>query len=569
MIKILNSVLKYNIVLFVSIILCSCEDFLEPLEETGKYDDNMVWNNPNYAEGVLLAAYGILQTDYVCNEEYVADDAVINEMANVVRTMATGGWTSKNNPIDDYANYYQAILQINDFLEHVNNVPWYPSSNTLNDLYRQRLKGEAFGLRAYFYSLLLQKVGGKTSSGELLGFPIVLSSNFSIEDSKINRSTYKACVKQIFEDCDSALTLLPNRWTNDGLNADEQKAIGEKYMNRINGMMVRLIKARVALLAASESFAGSGISMEDAAKYAAEIITLNGLDNLQYNDIMFYNQATNLKDLSYFKGNSEIFWSSAIVSKSSIRELNHFPPSLFGKAKLNPSQNLVDAFGDSYGYPISVSPIYDENNPYVNRDPRFYSYIFYNGSVTSTGNILDIKNGDKDKIGATLYSTRTGYYLRKLLDENVSLEVGVTVQTPHYYVYGRYTEALLIFAEAANNAVGPDGVISGYTARNIINAIRSRAGIFNMDYVNNLSDEDFTELIKNERRIELCFEGFRFWDLRRWGDVEKMNEPVKGIDLETMSPFEVENRDYKAYMIYGPIPYNEILKYDLIQNNGW
>jgi len=76
-------------------------------------------------------------------------------------------------------------------------------------------------------------------------------------------------------------------------------------------------------------------------------------------------------------------------------------------------------------------------------------------------------------------------------------------------------------------------------------------------------------LIRNERRIELCFEGFRFWDLRRWNDLATMNESVKGIDLQNMTEFDVERRKYDAYMIYGPIPYNETLKYDIVQNAGW
>jgi len=77
------------------------------------------------------------------------------------------------------------------------------------------------------------------------------------------------------------------------------------------------------------------------------------------------------------------------------------------------------------------------------------------------------------------------------------------------------------------------------------------------------------ELIKNERRIELCFEGFRFWDLCRWNNLGKLNETVKGINPVTLQAFNVENRVYEPYMIYPPIPYSETLIYDIVQNKGW
>ena len=78
------------------------------------------------------------------------------------------------------------------------------------------------------------------------------------------------------------------------------------------------------------------------------------------------------------------------------------------------------------------------------------------------------------------------------------------------------------------------------------------------------------QLIRNERRLELCFEGFRFWDLRRWK--ADLNETARGVDINgsAITPVDVEKRAFKDYMYYGPIPYSEILKYsNLKQNKGW
>jgi len=568
----MKNTIKYLFVgaLLISIsFLTGCEDFLKPYGETGKYDGQILWGNPSLAEGVLLRAYGKLQTEYVRLDEYGNDDAVTNKLDHEMIVAATGGWSARNNPMDEYASIYSSMLQINLFLENVDIVKWSSTSEVKDSLYKARLKGEAFGLRAFYGYLMLRNVGGKNVKGELLGYPIVTTSNLSFEEAKLPRNTYSDCVKQIFQDCDTAFKLLPLRWTDTGLNTDEKEVKGARYQNRINGITAKLVKARVALMAASEAFKESGITMMQAAEYASEIISINGFDKMLSKDPQFYLQARNVSDLSYFEGNSEIFWYSFIKSKSSNREANFFPPSLYGSGLINPSQNLVNAFGDSYGYPIETSSVYDSTKPYLYRDPRFYMYILSDGTYTEKGALIDIKNGEKDGIGKTVNSTRTGYYMRKLLDENVILTPGLITATPHFYVFARYTEALLIFAEAANQAVGPDVAVGGFTARDIVQKIRARAGIFSTTFVDGLDKDGLANLIRNERRIELCFEGFRFWDLRRWNDLNAMNNVVNGIDLQTMTPIEVEKRVYQQYMIYAPIPYSETLKYNIEQNTGW
>ena len=137
----------------------------------------------------------------------------------------------------------------------------------------------------------------------------------------------------------------------------------------------------------------------------------------------------------------------------------------------------------------------------------------------------------------------------------------------------RYTEMFLNYAEAANEAYGPMGIApnASYSSVDVIRAIRQRAlGISSDPYLDECAgDKDkMRELIHNERRLELCFEGFRFWDLRRWK--EDLTVTVKGFDVSTGEEFDVESRSYSNYMNYGPIPFSECLKYDkLVQNKGW
>ena len=196
-----------------------------------------------------------------------------------------------------------------------------------------------------------------------------------------------------------------------------------------------------------------------------------------------------------------------------------------------------------------------------------------NGGTVSNKTIwTKTDNPTNDALNILPTSTRTGYYLRKLLREDVNLNPASPSVQKHYPVHIRYTEIFLDYAEAANEAWGPDGTGShNYSARSVIAAIRKRAGITQPDnfLASITSKEDMRQLIRNERRLELSFEGFRFWDLRRWK--ASLVEPAKGILINnnTFSVIPVENRQFVDFMYYGPIPYSEVLKESLQQNKGW
>jgi hypothetical protein len=483
---------------------------------------------------------------------------------------------------------YTNFAQLNDFLAHVDKVKWTlqtdEKGDTLNAMYIKRLKGEAYGLRAFCGAELLKKLGGVDAIGNLMGYPIVTSVIKTIAEGQLPRNTYSECVKQIFDDCDSAFTNLPLIYSDAGLSANQKRVLGVQFANRINGKTVKLIKSSVALRAASPAFAASGVTWQDAAQYAADVMNLNnGLTKLVAKDEQFYLQV----DLTYLNSNTECFWHTSNNKLSSTRESNNFPPSVFGKGQINPSQNLVDCFPDKNGYPVTTSTIYNAATPYLNRDPRLTMYIYYDGAKTS-GTVTTIRTAKGVTVDAkdsVVTSTRTSYYMRKLMNEGAlagASTTGKLTSVAHTYVYARYTVALLNFAEAANEVGGPDLVIGGFTARQVINAIRTRAGIVGTAYTATLtSKDDFRTLIHNERRIELCFEGYRFWDMRRWVNgmsdavgLSKLNEPVAGVSINStatvFTPIPVlEVRSYQSYMIYGPIPYNETLKYNIIQNQGW
>jgi hypothetical protein len=564
------------LLLLIGLTFYSCE-VLEP-EVDNYYDIEDVKSYAHFAEGILLAAYNNLPDSYGSFPlSYACDEAVTNNQGSNVKTVVAGGWTSNFNPFSTWEEAYEGIMYINYFLEEIRDIEWKWKEPDISKLYEKRMRAEGYGLRAYFYFSLLQAHAGLGTNGELLGVPLVdqVIGNDNQDDNKIPRSSINDLVQFILTDCDSALAVLPDRYV-DTYFYEVNEPFGEQYTNRINGLAVRLIKAKTLLYAASPSFSDGTYTYQQAAEAAAEIMDINeGLTNVIYGNhdhLLFYNN----EDVATNNEHPEVIWYSSRETGNSWEAAN-YPPSLYGEGTTNPSQDLVNAFPMLDGTPVQGNKI-NSSDPYSDRDPRLSMSILYNGAEFIQGEdtlYINTTAGSQDARGSSDQNTTlTGYYLRKFMNvSSVNLDPAINSRGTRYYVYARYTDALLMFAEAANEAVGPDGDVGGYTARQVINAIRDRAGITSTAYVDGLSKEQMAQLIRNERRIEMCFEGQRFWDLRRWGLVNDIKQPVFGVqvssDGSTYTYNKVEDRNFADYQIYGPIPYLETLKYDIIQNQGW
>jgi hypothetical protein len=560
--------------LILGLNLISCEKFLEP-EPNGNLSKDELLFNPSFAEGLLMTAYVALPDDYDFASDVASDDAVTNEKGSPYRRMATGEWLSSFNPISEWSDAYLQISYINQFLDCYQSVRWADDPN-LNDsinslrtaLHLKRLKGEAHGLRAWYQIRLLQNHAGRAADGRLLGYPIINKTLDPSADWELPRNTFAECVVSIFTDLDTAIANLPAEWV-DGSDPYVNATSGARFENRINGNTARALKARIALLAASPAFSDAGaVSWEEAATIAGDLLA--DLGDLYGKGTVFYTE----------KKNKEMIWNRSEVLKNTW-EVDNFPPSLFGYGRTNPSQNLVDAFPMGNGYPIDHELSgYDPDNPYAGRDPRLYDYVIFNDAVFKNTPIKTYVGASQDGINNLETSTRSGYYLKKLMAEGVRLTPGSTVTAGHTYTLVRMTEVLLNYCEAANEAWGPDGDPNGYgfTALSKMAELRGRAGLDRDDaYLATITDQaGLRELIRNERRLELCFEGFRFWDIRRWDDQATMTAPVRGVYItyEADSTYsytysEIEKRIFTPDMIYGPVPYEETLKYNLEQNAGW
>lgn len=591
------------------LVFSSCEDMFEPADENTRQIEDLTGESA-YVHGLLIYAYDRMPYLTTTQTDVATDDAVTN-VTNNYRTMALGTWQSDNNPVSQWDQCKDGVQHVNLFLSMVEKVSWAPSSASKQQMYIDRLKGEAFGLRALFYYYLLQAHGGLADDGKLYGVPLLTTPENGSSDYNQPRALFADCVKQCFADCDSAMALLPVTYedisTADAIPAKYRAlganvsnfnlVFGGKARNLLSGKVAEAIKAQVALLAASPAFREqSGVTSEQAALLCANVLKRIDWEIDPQGNIWYKNKAK----LEPEGGEMlEILWRED-RHKNADQESRNFPPTLYGKGEINPSQNLVDAFPMANGLPVTAANSgYDAKNPYADRDPRLSHYIIYNGAKFRnidivTGLYSNSKSEVKDNLGNVPASTRTGYYMSKLLREDVNPQSSNLVEQQHIYARIRYTEIFLAFAEAANDAWGPTGDGgTGHSAYDVIKAIRERAGIAPAEpgstdrtdvYLEECkSDKDkMTSLIRNERRIELCFENKRFWDLRRW--MLPLNESVDGVEITKIDAdkdpdpdnlvyrrFKVEDRVFdSSYQYYGPIPRGEILKWSqLTQNKGW
>lgn len=588
--------MKNKIVLylaFLAVLGTGCKDLITPqIENNRQLEESYNPSDAKFPYGLILNGYNRIPVNSWSFNDVATDDAVTNDRQSSLLKMATGQWAANNNPVEQWNNCFSAIQYMNLTLEQIDKVDWSVDT-TVARLFNMRVKGEAYGLRALFYYYLLQSHGGVGENGELLGVPLILKSQAVGDDFNLPRASFKDCLTQIYADLSLAESYLPIDYkdlTDNSQVPDKYGPITKEEFNRVmgktmsglfSGRVAMAIKAKAALLAASPAFSqGSGGTWAEAADAAAQVLDLKGgLSGIAPNGLTWYANTSEIASLADGQNPSEILWRTN-YSESNNLESDNFPPTLNGKGRINPTENLVNAFPMANGYPISATGSgYDPQHPYANRDPRLQDFILVNGAkagVNSTVINTEADGSTNDGLNKTETSTRTGYYLKKLLRQDVNLSSTSTTTQRHYKPLIRYTEMYLTYAEAANEAWGPQGNGGhGYSAYDVIRALRQRAGVGTSNgdaYLESIKTdkEKMRALIRNARRIELCFEGFRFWDLRRWKSA--LNETAKGIRIieGQYSTINVENRIYKDYMDYGPIPYGETLKFpSLIQNKGW
>ncbi|HLP05374.1 MAG TPA: RagB/SusD family nutrient uptake outer membrane protein [Paludibacter sp.] len=561
------SISNIKLFLFSAIVflLSSCENYLDP-----GYDEYLsreeVFSSYKYALQNLRTVYNYLPGGDN-NDIFMSDEGKSTDLRSSVIEMNNGAWTSRNYVGSWYwGHYYAGIRRAHIFLANVDQAIFI-DENTMkatpqvNDYLRIQYKGEVKFLRAFYYFELLKRFGDPRQN---LGVPILPEKVLTIEDAiDFKRNTYDECVNYILNDCDSAIKVLPARWT------------GTNY-GRASAAAAMALKSRLLLYVASPlATADDPEKWKLAAEAAKQVIDLNAYKLIDKTTLV----ADSMLSIFTKPNNDEVIFSGPVTQSNSFEQSN-LPPSYGGGGQINPSQNLAEAFETGTGYPISdPGSGYRVNEPTYRRDKRFEYFIGINGCrINKTGRIESYLTGKDGLDAKSTSTTKTGYYIRKFMDPNADIQNGRTLAT-HFWVHFRYAEILLNYAEAMAHAYGVMTVPAGYTlsAYDAIKMVRDRVSVSSTP-LKSLSVDDFIERVKNERRVELCFEGHRFWDVRRWKDGEKyFNGELTGLKLTknadktyTYETFVVENRVFDEKMYVMPLPYFEIQNSKLLQQNtGW
>ena len=426
--------------LILVLLATSCKDYLEPWPN-GNYDSENLWEYQNFVQGMINRCYDNIDAYSVGNSrrnynddegvylDGVTDDAVITSSTNVMRRYALNTMTTSQDPLQTcWDRDYRSISQCNFFLQDRRGYNTrYMIKETYNTQVRTRLQGEAFALRAFFEWDLLQKFGGKGVNGQMLGFPIVLEPVDVNSVINYPRNTYDECVARILADCDSALKYLPLAH-RDFLypSGTDLTYLGGKYWNRFDDTGVWGIMANMYLTWASPRFnPGDEVARWDSAAVNAKAV-IDYKHN--YDFTAAYSNSGSIKGVNYADPNSpELVMVTRYNSGNGDLEVQFMPGGYSGKGSVGPTQDLVDAFGDNAGYPITASSVYDAATPYLNRDPRFYATIFYNGSTYKQNNTgstwytFNTVTGGTDASGPST-NTRTNYYIKKFCSLGYNLK---------------------------------------------------------------------------------------------------------------------------------------------------
>jgi starch-binding outer membrane protein, SusD/RagB family len=563
------SVLLFGVLLLG---IASCSDYLDTVPGD-KYDDNAIWSSSTLVEGFVYNIYNGIPYPYQWYmSASLVDEAIPYQNDGIITKVVTSTLTPEDQGafVSNWAlcmenwywkSAYSNIRACNLFLSKIDDTSFTDSSE------KQQLIGEVHFLRAYFYYLLMTQYGG---------VPLI-DKVMNVGDSyEVARNTFAETIDFIIADLDAAVA--------------DSKLSSQTDKNRATEGAVYALKSRVLLYAASDLHHSTswqngyahpelvGYTTDNQqelykeAKAAAEKVMNMGTYSL-YN--AYTDKAVNFQQL-FLKMTSDEQIFITTYDKVNIHYYGTDwlawvcgTPSYGGFALNQVTANLADAFENSDGTTFNITT--QASDPFSNRDPRFEATVLHNGSSWYYNNngTLTATTIDLSEYGADSYYTPygvTGYYIKKFIsitDGDNTYYYGA--RQPQPYIQIRYAEVLLNYAEAC---LGIGGSTEEANARSAMNLIRKRAGM------PDVTDTGSALLARyrNERRVELAWEGHRLWDVRRWmiGAQGYVNARGMFYDYSTYSEFDYQTRAWNNSHYLIPIPRTEINKDSkLIQNPGY
>lgn len=594
-----NNRLCLFIVCTLTLYIASCKKYLDQVPND-RITIEEVFRKKATSEQFLANIYSSVPDDWEAIHDVpwvgTSDEADVTWSGSLNYPVNIGNLNPNNIPFDKWATYYQAIRSATYFINHIDENEEIRSLNgqQLIDQY----KAEARFLRAFYYFCLMRQYGPVVLMGEETIAPDAVAS-----DMQIPRSTYDDCVSYVVSELDNAAAVLPVLPERNGQQSDAE------YGRATRGMAMA-VKARLLLYAASPLYNGNtalsafktadGIPLiaqtydaekwKRAAEAAKAVINAGpyslykdpGGDVIKSLDGIYF-QSWNNEQIFVRKSNNVVQW-----------DVHCTPRQAGGWCGIGPTQETIDAYFMKDGKLPATSPLYTESgftnvngqsiyNMYLNREPRFYHGVTYNNSTWQGGNmnapaaINFYASGPNGKRGHATDFSKTGYLVRKNVGPTTNIGSGGNGQRQDRpIILFRLGELYLNYAEALNeyNPGDPDILI-------YLNRIRERAGIPQYGTGPDAlpvpaSQHEMRTMIWAERRIELAYEGHRWFDIRRWKIAPQVMGTMHGMDVnkddntfytrvETATPHL-----FRPSYYWWPIGQYEMDRNKkIIQNPGW
>ncbi|MBO9205124.1 MULTISPECIES: RagB/SusD family nutrient uptake outer membrane protein [Niastella] len=607
--------MKYNyIIIFLLTTITGCKKAYFDAVPKDLVSTGAIFKNKTETENWLASVYSFLIDPWSTttgSARYWAN--YTEELEPASATLQASGSLTGVNAVNLWTNHYQGIRMANIFIKNIENSETNllkePNGKELMDQY----KGEARFLRAYYYWNLMKLYGPVVLVGDEPG-------KYN-DDFQIPRNTWKECVDYVLAEMDAAYKVVPDKYLTTVGTEDATQS------GRINKLVIEAVKSQVLLFDASPLYNGNpdfanfknndGTLLmntaydadkwtlaAEAAKVAIDHAKVNGKSIfVMKNADPFVAAITSYRELFLNGWATEGIWTRANTGYQAW-EAEAAPRAVNGtgfNASLAATQEMVDKYRMSNGKAINeAGSNYNANgftttakagyyvagtsNMYVNREPRFYNSITFNGAtipfVAKTGQtyVQFWPTGNSGNAnGAETKFPKTGYLVRKHTNpsRNFSSTSG-NVARPAMYI--RLAELYLNYAEALNES---EPVNKSKEILDHLNAIRVRGGL--AELLPGLSQAEMRKQIQTEKCIEMAYEGCRFFDLRRW-KIANTSEGRQGGDFTGMNVYDgaslsdpafyVRTRistrvwDNKYYIF--PIPQGELNKnFAMVQAPGY
>ncbi len=556
-----KTILKYGLAVILPTVFTGC-NFLD-CDESSIYTKDEILESYERTKQLVTNVYAYLPNGF-CNIDGAMQEAATDDAVHVYRTsdiyrFIDGTWGPDHTVDDVWSTYYAGIRNANRFLAEGTGLTFEEWENS--DEYENWMKeyqyyeNEVRFLRAYFYFELIRRYRN---------VPLVMEVLEPDEVNGLRQSSFDEVAQFIVDECEylGEKGRLPESYASGFYNNE---------ICRVTRGAALALRSRMTLYMASPLYtADNKAKWKTAAKAAYDIIgnaSELGCSLTPYSQLFGADNHTK----------PEVFLARPVGENGNFEKYNYPIGVTGGQTSTCPTENLVESYEMIDGSEFDWTNEGMKASPYENRDPRLAMTVAYNDMPWPKNN-LEIYEGGSNGLPIN-NATVTGYYLKKYLNNEISFDAGSTATARHHnWILFRYGEILLNYAEAMVNAFDSPSYTDAefpMSALDAVNALRARSDVNMPPYPSDITKDDFIRRLKNERRVELAFEGHRFWDVRRWKDLEGTTRIYRVEVSRQQNTFFYEKSLYETRqvndcMYFYPISNAELYKNgNLIQNPNW